>query len=315
MSDPPPGVSAKPAYWIIALIVGIGVLAVSTSAIFVRLSLQASSSGGIGFSLVLAASRLAIASALLLPAWRNFRGASFERRAIYYSGAAGIFLAVHFATWITSLSYTSIAASTTLVTTNPIWIALLSWAWFNEKPTALTGLGIAIAVAGGIMISLGETGNASLGNNPLLGNGLALVGAWSVSVYFLLGREAQRWGLSISSHVALVYTVAAVILVPLPFIAGTSYLGYSASVYGYIALMALFPQLIGHTSFNWAVRWVSPTLVTLMILLEPIGASILGAILFDEIPNEWVLGGAGIILGGVAIAILGTRPPSKSSST
>ena len=299
--------SSKPSYWQIIAVLVVGVLSVSTAAVFIRLALADSSRQGVGFSLVLAASRLTIASLCLLPAWRGFRSAHFQPSALYYSMAAGLFLAIHFACWITSLSYTSIAASTALGTINPVWVALLSWMWFREKPSSLTFGGIAIALLGSVVVAVGDAGSGFVGSHPLLGNSLALISSWAVSLYFLLGRSAQRRGLGIGSHVVLTYTTAALVLLPLPFLFGSGYGGYPGSVYLWIVLMALFPQLIGHTSFNWAVRWISPTLVTLTILAEPVGSSILGAIVFHENPGAVVITGAVVIVVGVAIAALGTR--------
>jgi drug/metabolite transporter (DMT)-like permease len=305
--------ASQPSGWQIAMVLAVGVASASTAAIFVRLALDAAAAQGIGFSLVLAASRLILASLFLLPAWRTLRPIEFQRLAPWYSAIAGVFLALHFATWITSLSFTSIAASTTLVATNPIWVALLSWLWFKEKPGALTVVGIGITLIGGVLVAIGSGSNAP-GSSPLLGNSLALAGAWAVSLYFLLGREAQRCGVGISSHVVITYSTAAVVLLPLPWLFGAGYSGYPSQVYLYILLMALFPQLVGHTSFNWAVRWISPTLVTLAILMEPVGSSILGAILFQENPGLPVILGAAVILSGVAIAALGNRPHPLSSS-
>lgn len=302
----------KPSSWKVGLILTLGIVSVSTAAIFIRLALEAADTRGIGFSLVLAASRLSLAALLLLPTWRRWRQGSWQPSALVCSGLSGIFLAIHFATWITSLSFTSIAASTTLVTTNPIWVALLSWLWFKERPTWLTAGGIAIALTGGIVVGLGSSG-ASVGSHPLLGNGLALMGAWAVSLYFLGGREAQRRGLSIGRHVAIVYTVAAAILLPLPLLFATPYIGYPSEVYLYMLLLAVFPQLIGHTSFNWAVRWISPILVTLTILAEPLGAGILAFLVFGEEPGSTVLLGAALILAGVAIAALGAKPPQPET--
>lgn len=301
--------SSKPSQWQVVAVLTIGVLSVSTAAVFIRLALAASGTAGVGFSLVLAASRLALAALFLVPAWRSFGTAPFQPRTLYYSIAAGVFLALHFATWISSLSYTSIAASATLVTTNPVWVALLSWVWFREKPTRLTIIGIGITLAGSLLIGIADAGGAQSASNPLLGNFLALVGSWAVSFYFLLGREAQRHGLGIGSHVVLTYTTAAIVLLPLPFLFNTTYTGYHTEVYLWILLMAVFPQLIGHTSFNWAVRWISPTLVTLTILAEPVGSSILGAIIFRENPGTLVIVGAVVILAGVAIAAIGAKEP------
>ncbi len=286
--------------WQAGAILLFGVFCVSTSAVFIRLALSDAATSGVGFSLVIAASRLAIASVILLPTWRQFQPERYQPRAVLYSAIAGLLLALHFATWTSSLSYTSIAASTALVTTNPVWVALLSWLWFGERPSWRTAVGIAVTLVGGGII--GWQGEGSMGANLLLGNGLALAGAWTVSLYFLLGREAQRRGLKIGQHSAIAYTVAALALLPLPTALGASYGGYPPSVYGWIVLMAIVPQLLGHTSLNWSVHRLSPTLVTLAILMEPVGASALGYAVFGEIPGIRVLVGAMVILVGVAVA-------------
>lgn len=295
----------QPLPWQVGLVLVAGVFAVSTAAIFIRLAIASAGVRGVGFSLFLSASRLAIASLLLLPAWRNLKPSQLSPGALRYAAAAGICLAAHFATWITSLSFTSIAASTTLVTTNPVWVALLCWLWFKEKLTRLTVVGIGVAFVGGVLIALGDTGAVSAGNNPPLGNFLALVGAWMASLYFLLGREAQRRGLGIGSYVVVAYSTGALVLLPLPLIVGSNYVGYPVAVYAYILLMAVLSQVVGHTTLNWAVRWISPTLVTLAILFEPVGSSFLGYLIFNEVPGLLVLVGAGVLLSGVAIAISG----------
>jgi len=295
----------QPLPWQVGLVLVAGVFAVSTAAIFIRLAIASAGVRGVEFSLFLSASRLAIASLLLLPAWRNLKPSQLSPGALRYAAAAGICLAAHFATWITSLSFTSIAASTTLVTTNPVWVALLCWLWFKEKLTRLTVVGIGVAFVGGVLIALGDTGAVSAGNNPALGNFLALVGAWMASLYFLLGREAQRRGLGIGSYVVVAYSTGALVLLPLPLIVGSNYVGYPVAVYAYILLMAVLSQVVGHTTLNWAVRWISPTLVTLAILFEPVGSSFLGYLIFNEVPGLLVLVGAGVLLSGVAIAIAG----------
>jgi drug/metabolite transporter (DMT)-like permease len=296
-------VSEPPSTWQITVVLGVGILAASTAAILIRLAMVTAGTAGVGFSLVLAASRLSLAAIALLPGWRPLDSTPTTPAALRYACAAGLMLAIHFASWITSLSYTSIAASTTLVTTNPIWIALLSWVWFREKPGKWTIAGIGIALSGGLTIGLGGT-HASTGSHPLLGDTLALVGAWTASLYFLLGREAQRRGLPLGSYITAAYSVAAIALLPLPLLLQTPYTGYPAATYGYILLLALLPQLVGHTSFNWAVRWASPTLVALVILFEPVISSLLGYWLFGETPGTTVLLGAILLLLGVAVAAL-----------
>jgi drug/metabolite transporter (DMT)-like permease len=295
-----------PSVWQIGSVLVMGVLAVSMTAIFIRLAIDAAGIKGVGFSLFLAVSRLIIAAVILLPTWGTLKQQKVDSKAYYYAVAAGFALALHFATWITSLSYTSIAASTVLVTTNPIWISVFSWIWFQEKISKTTIFGILIAFVGGVLVAFGDnTGNSNY-PNPLLGNLLALVGAVIVSLYFLLGREAQRKGLSTKHYITVAYSAAAVFLLPLPLLFGAKYTGYPDKVYLYIFLMAIFSQLVGHTSFNWAIRWITPTLVTLAILFEPIGASFFGYLIFREIPSNIVLLGGLILLVGVAIAIIGS---------
>lgn len=295
-----------PSFWQVGSILIIGVLAVSMTAIFIRLATDAAGIKGVGFSLFLASTRLIIAATILLPTWRTLKQQKVDPKAYYYVIAAGFALALHFATWITSLAYTSIAASTVLVTTNPIWISVFSWIWFKEKITKTTIFGIFIAFLGGVFVAFGDNIGNSNYPNPLLGNFLALIGAVIVSLYFLLGREAQRKGLSTKHYITVAYSAAAVFLLPLPLLFGAKYTGYPDKVYLYVFLMAIFSQLIGHTSFNWAIRWISPILVTLAILFEPIGASWFGYLIFGEIPSNIVLLGGFIVLVGVAIAIIGS---------
>ncbi|MDX2232027.1 MAG: DMT family transporter [Leptolyngbyaceae cyanobacterium bins.349] len=295
---------SRPSSWQLVLVLVVGILAVSTAAPLVRLALAAAADRTVGFSFVLAAARLLVAGVVLIPNWRSLFTRPPTAIAMRYAIAAGLVLALHFATWITSLSLTSVAASTALVTTNPVWVALLSWVWLGEQPSRQTWLGLGVALAGGLLIGLSGLGAIATGSQPLLGDSLALMGAWAASGYFLLGREAQRQGLGIGGYVTVAYSTAAIALLPLPFLVGASYSGYSPTVYGYILLTALIPQLVGHTSINWVVRWVSPTLVTLVILLEPVLASVLAFLLFHEIPDTTVLSGALLILIGVAIAAL-----------
>jgi drug/metabolite transporter (DMT)-like permease len=302
----------KPPLWQIILILFIGIVAVSTAAIFIRLGMSASGEiQSFGFSLFLAASRLIVASLILLPAWRNIQRLRVEPKAYYYAIAAGICLALHFAAWITSLAYTSIAASTTLVTTNPIWVALLSWLWWREKLSRQTLIGIVIALGGTILIALGDANFGGVDSNPILGDFLALCGSWLVSLYLLFGSQAQKQGLGIGHYIAIAYSTGALVLFPLPFLFHSNYWEYPREVYLYVLLLAIFSQLIGHTSFNWALRWLSPTSVTLSILFEPISSSFLGFFFFGELPSQLVLLGGLILLTGVAIAIVGKKELNK----
>jgi len=292
----------RPSGWKIAAVLLLGLLAISFGSILVRLALAVSSDTSLAFSLVMSAGRMGFAALLLLPGWRKPLG---EKAGLPFAVAAGVALALHFAFWITSLSYTSVAASTALVTTNPVWITLFGWLFFRERPSGLTLLGVGVALLGGLLIGLGDAEGG--GTNPLLGDLLAVLGAVAASFYFLLGREAQRRGLSLLEYVRVAYTTAFLVLFPLPYLFGGGYGGYPGVVYVYILLMALLPQLVGHTSFNWATRHIPPVLVTLAILFEPVGASLLAFLLFGELPSPQVLLGALVLLLGVALAILGGR--------
>jgi drug/metabolite transporter (DMT)-like permease len=297
--------NSAPPGLLVGLVLLVGILAASTAALFIRLAYAAEGSGSVGLGLLLAAVRLSVASLALVPAWWGTRKTNLKPGTLRYAVLAGIFLGAHLALWITSLAYTSIAASATIVTTNPIWVALILWLWRGETPTRLTAAGIIVAFSGGALIAVGDAGGASAGSKPLLGDLLALLGALTVSLYLIFGREAQHRGMGVGRYVATAYAVGALTLLPAPLLLGTGYSGWSGEVYLYGLLLAFIPQLVGHTSFNWAVRWVSPTLVALVILAEPVGSSILGYLVFGEVPGSLVLGGAAVLLVGVASAVWG----------
>ena len=297
----------KPPNWQIKLILLVGILAVSTVAIFTRLAFNAANQHDVGLSLVLASSRVTLAALMLLPKWHKVYSEQTNTKALRYAVLAGIFLALHFASWSTSLAYTSIAPATTLVTTTSIWVILFSWIWLKECPTLFTAIGAVVAVLGGALVGIGDIGASNGGSSPILGNFLALVGAWTNSLYYLFGREAQRQGISISFYAVIVYITAALILVPTPFAFGATYIGYPQEVYIYMLLIALVPQLVGHTSLNWAMRWVSPTLVTLTILFVPVIASLLGYIIFGEMPKTLIIIGGVVIFSGMVIAANGSK--------
>jgi drug/metabolite transporter (DMT)-like permease len=201
------------------------------------------------------------------------------------------------------LAYTSIAASTVLVTTNPIWVGLFSWWWYREKLSLQGIIGIGIALFGGVIMAIADSNIDGSYSNPILGDVLALIGAVMSSLYMIFGSQAQRRGLDTGSYVAISYSTAALGLFPLPFLFKVSYLGYQGKVYLYVGLMALMSQIIGHTSLNWSMRWISPTVISLSLLFEPVIASLVGALVFGEVPSINLLLGGCIILGGIGVFI------------
>lgn len=274
----------------------VGVLAISTGSILVRFA-----QGENVPSLVIAAWRLTFAALILLPfclARRRDELRSLNSADMRLAALSGMMLALHFATWITSLEYTSVAVSTVLVTTSPLWVALAAPFFLGERVTRPVKIGIGLALVGSVIISLGSFGG---GSAPVWGSLLALLGAITAAAYLLIGRKL-RVKLSLLTYVTLVYTIAALILIVLALAAGNNLLDYSAQTFFLFLLLALFPQLIGHSSFNWALGFLPVAYVTVAVISEPIGASILALLFFQEIPTPLTLLGSAFILGGLIVA-------------
>jgi len=277
----------------------LGVLAVSTASIFIRYA-QAGAP-----SLTIAAGRLALAALLLAPvALARHRGAlaRLGARRLGLALLAGAFLAAHFALWITSLEHTTVASSVVLVTTTPLWVGLLAPFFLREPLTRRLALGILLALAGGVVVGLADAGGgiAAPRGGAVLGDLMALAGAWMMAGNLMVGRRL-RGGLGLVPYVSLVYGAAAVILLALMAAAGQSFLGLSPATCLWIALLALVPQLLGHTSFNWALRYLPASLVAVALLGEPVGSSALAFVLLDELPGPVTLGGAALILAGIGV--------------
>ena len=277
------------------VVLAAGVLLVSSASILIRFA------QGMGVpSLSLAAWRLTLASVILTPfvmARSRHELARLVPRDIGFAVLAGVFLAVHFAAWIASLAYTSVAASTVLVTTNPIWIAAASWLLFRERPGAGLVMGIILALAGSVAIFAAGATRFS-GGNPLLGDSLALIGSVMVSGYLLIGRRLRR-RLSLLAYIWLVYSAAAVVLLAAVIVTSSPMLGFSAAAYLVLLALAIGPQLGGHTAFNWALRYLSPAFIAIAILGEPVGAAFLAFLIFGERVGPLELAGFVLLLVGI----------------
>lgn len=283
-----------------------GVLIASTAAIIIN---QAITLGA--HPLTISAGRMGIAALILTPIAWGTKGAELrriERRDWGLGLLAGAFLALHFATWISSLAYTSVASSTALVTTNPVFVALISWLVFREKLPWGVWLGVLLTVCGSALVGFSDSSGGS-GSNPLLGDLLALLGAMAVTGYFLVGRSVRN-RLSILPYIWLVYSAAGVVLLLWMTLAGQSLFGLSPLVYLLLLGLAIGPQLLGHTAFNWAIKYLSATFVTVAILGEPIGATIIALFWLDQpLQPLQILGGAVLLLGiGVATLAEHQRP-------
>jgi drug/metabolite transporter (DMT)-like permease len=288
----------------------IAIFAVSTSSIFIRFAQDEAP------SLVIAALRLTFATLLLAPiALLRHREElkSLTRIELRLGIFAGLFLAVHFATWISSLEYTTIASSVVFVSTGPLWVALLSPIFLNERLTRAAVFGLVIAVIGGIVIGLSDACSWQNGlrcpqigqvlhGQAMWGNFLALVGAWAVSGYIIIGRKV-RARISLIPYIFLVYGISAIALIAAMFAAGESPRGYPPETYGWIFLLALFPQLIGHSTYNWLLRFLPASFVAVTTLAEPIGSAVLAFFILSEAPSKGVMLGGLLILVGIYLAV------------
>ena len=290
--------------WSFIVLAG-AVAVVSTASILIRLAQAEGAS-----SLTIAAVRLGLAAAILAPfAWLK-AGREIMllgRRELGLCLLSGMFLAMHFWTWISSLEYTSVASSAALVTTNPLWVGLASAVLLRERPVPAALAGIALTVAGSVLIFAADSGGSEgAATNPLLGNALALIGAISASGYLLVGR-ALRTRISLTAYVWLAYTVAAMLLGVALAAGGTSLSALPAPAWGLMVLLAIGPQLVGHTAFNWAVRRLTATFVAIAILGEPVGAALLAWFFFEEGFTTLQLAGFVILLAGIFVAARGEK--------
>jgi drug/metabolite transporter (DMT)-like permease len=287
----------------------IAVLATSTASIFIRFAQQDAP------SLVIAALRLTIASLVLAPiATMRYRQElrTITRADLVLGLLSGIFLAVHFATWISSLEYTSVASSVVFVSTGPLWVAILAPFLLKERLTTAVVIGLFFALAGGTVIGISDSCSVSttiscppvsefIRGEAFYGNFLALVGAWTVAFYLIIGRKL-RAKLPLIPYIFIVYGMAALVLLGFLVLTGESPLGYAPSTYMWIVLLALIPQLIGHSTYNWALRYLPAAMVSVTTLGEPIGSAILAYFFLRESPTLLVIFGGLLILAGIYLA-------------
>ena len=295
-----------------------GILAASSASIFIRFAQQDAP------SLVIAAYRLTFATLILAPiaiSRRMEEIKSLTMRQVGLMALSGVFLGCHFATWISSLKYTSVPSSAVLVTTSPLWVALLSPLFLKERIGRTVGAGLVIALVGSVIVGGSEachwtdfgmnceSFSQALHGKMLFGNFLALAGAWFAAFYLVIGRKV-RPGLSLLCYTFVVYGIAAATLLVMVAVSGESMLGYQPSTYGFFLALAVFPQLLGHTSFNWALKFIPAALVSIVLLGEPISSTVLAFIILKEPPTMLELIGGFFILGGIYLA---SRPEAKKT--
>ena len=268
--------------------------AVSWAAILIKLS-------GAG-AIPTAFYRLAIASIILaLPAFPKIKKipAILNRRQMLMLAASGVVLGLHFAAWVTSLFYTTISNSTILVATQPIFVIIMEVLFLKEKVRRRSIIGMSVAVVGIYLISRGDF---DLGRQYIIGDLLALAGAFFAGLYLFIGRRL-RARLDNLAYIFPVYTVAALTLIVFALFMDENLVDYPARTWLIFLLLALIPTIVGHSLYNWLLKYVPAYMVATTILGEPIGATILAIFFFDQIPGWWTVIGGVMILSGIFIVL------------
>ena len=303
--DAPAGATPLKAY----IVILIAIVATSSAAILIRLALDESMP-----PLLIAGARLAIATAALTPlALRNYRGhlARLSGREWLLIALSGICLALHFTAWVSSLQYTTVLVSVVIVSTGPIWVAILEVIFLKIRLSRLVVAGLLTALAGGVLIGVPIGGGALLAaegaadlDATVTGGLLAWVGALTVSVYMLIGRKL-RATLPVIPYVWLVYGAASICALAVMIATATPATGFRAQGYLILLAMGLVPQLIGHSSLNYLLEHFPAAIVSMFSQLEPIGSAILALILFRELPPDQQIAGSLVIIVGVILASRG----------
>lgn len=290
-----------------------GVFSVSLAAIFIRLAQEAP-------PLTIASYRLgagAILMAAFVAASRVRNGGAplegFRRADVPLVGFSSLCLGTHFWVWTVSLEHTSVASSVVLVTTNPFIVAIASRVLWGEPLRRRTMGGIAVGVAGGAILALGDSGRAG---GELFGDTMAFLGAIAVVGYVLSGRRL-RGHMPAATYNVTVYSGTAVLLVTSALVTGASFVGYSAGTYLWLLVLALVPQAIGHSLLNWSLGYVTATAVAISVMAEPVIATAVAVPVLGEAPPLTSVAGGILILAGIYVAMRPQRgsPVAEAESS
>ncbi|MBE9482688.1 MAG: DMT family transporter [Chloroflexi bacterium] len=271
-----------------------GVLSISFAAIFIRLADAP--------PLVIATYRMTIAAIVLIPvaSIKSMKGLNrLTRHDLLLILVSSVFIALHFGLWITSLNYTSIASSVVLVTSHPAFVAVMSYFLWSERLNKLAIGGIIVVLTGIISINYG---GFTISSQALLGDLLALIAGFSMGAYLIIGGQLRK-RIDVLTYLAIIYSCSAVILIIATVSFGYSLFGYSPMTYLMLILLAIVPQLIGHSCLNIALRLIPVTFVSIAILGEPVGATLLGCLILSEIPTANEVVGGVLIIGGILMVL------------
>ncbi|WP_188456850.1 DMT family transporter [Virgibacillus oceani] len=281
----------------------IGVIAVSSSAVLVKLADSAPAPIIANYRILFAV--IIMAPYIFIKYRHEFR--TIQKKDWILCTFAGIFLAFHFILWFESLNYTSVASSVVLVTLQPIFAFLGTYLFFKERFSPGAVISMVIALLGSIIISWGDF---RISGMAFFGDILALLGAVTVTAYFLMGQNARK-RLSLMTYTFVVYGISSLTLILYNLILQNPFFGYPANNWWAFLALAIIPTFFGHTLFNWAIKWVSTSTISMGIVFEPIGASILAYFILDEqiTGSQW-LGGT-IVLSGLFLFIMSTSRKRK----
>jgi drug/metabolite transporter (DMT)-like permease len=277
--------------------IAVAVVAVSTSAILIKFSTAQAG----GHFLSVAAGRMVLSALLLAPLALTLGRRellALPRKDILIMVGIGAVLAAHFSLWIASLGRTSVASSVVLVTSHPVLVAIVGHFALRERLSAVNAAGIALGLTG---VGILARGDAGAGASTLMGDLLAFLGGVCAGVYILGGRHTRQ-RVSLWVYAFVVYSFCAVFLLVGVAATREPLLGLPASDWWLFLAMALVPSILGHTMYNWSLKHVPAAVVSVSLLGEPIGSTLLAFLIFGEVPPQLAIVGGAIILVGIVLA-------------
>jgi drug/metabolite transporter (DMT)-like permease len=282
--------------------VGLAVVVVSFAAILIRLCTIPTA--------VIAAYRMLFAALVLLPVYSRGPGKGPPAgREVLLSILGGFFLSIHFLSWIESLKLTTVASSVVLVTTSPVFAAIFARLALRESIERRTSAAIGLCTVGSLFIGWGDL---AMGREALRGNALALAGAAAFGAQFVTARSARRT-MGHLEYAFLAYGASALMLLAWAALTGEALSGFAPINYLWLVLLAVGPQVFGHTALSWALKYMEAPKIAICILGEPIGSALLAWLFFREVPGLGLLAGGALILYGVYLT-LASRPRASTTS-
>lgn len=272
----------------------IGVFSVALSAIFVKMT---SADSGVTAFYRMLFSVLIMSPVFFLKYTHEIK--KLSKRDWTFASIAGVFLSFHFILWFESLNYTSVASSTVLVTLQPLFAFAGTYFFFKEKVSIKTLIAGAIAIAGSVLIGYGDF---KVSGSALYGDLLALIACALITAYLLFGQDVRK-RLSLVTYTFVVYSVSTITLFFYILFKGESFGPYPTSEWMWFLLLAIIPNLLGHTLFNWALKWVSTNVISIAILFEPIGAAILAYFILGEYLSVSQIVGGSVVLAGITLFV------------